>query len=59
MHRRHLEMKQDRIKESKGSTPYFVRSLLNFLHFFSMYSRMVLIVRMMARMRLPKATVPK
>ena len=36
-----------------------MRSLLNFWHFFSMYSRMVLIVRMMAMMRLPKAIVPK
>ena len=43
----------------KADSTHFVRSLLNFLHFFSMYSRMVLIVRMMARMRLPKATVPK
>ena len=36
-----------------------VRSLLNFLHFFSAYSRIVLMVRIMARMRLPKAIVPK
>ena len=36
-----------------------MRSLLNFLHFFSMYSRMVLIMRIMAMMRLPNAIVPK
>ena len=36
-----------------------MRSLLNCLHFFSTYSRMVLIILMMARMRDPKAMVPR
>ena len=59
MHRRHLEMKQNRIQESTRSMPYFVRSLLNFLHFFSTYSRMVLSILMMAMTRDPNAMVPR
>ena len=59
MHRRHLEMKQNGIQESRRSTPYFVRSLLNFLHFFSTYSRMVLSILMMAMTREPNAMVPR
>ena len=38
---------------------YLVRSLLNRFSFFSMYSRMVLIILMMAMTRDPKATVPR
>ncbi len=38
---------------------HLVRSLLNFLSFPSMYSRMVLSILMMAMMSDPKATVPR
>ena len=39
--------------------PYFVKSFWYILHFFSMYSRIVLSILMMEMMSEPKAMVPR